>query len=763
MFLLSKSTQPLLDNRYQQMAVSGCVLWLIGGWLSGLLVFNTFFWILWSIIALILFLLFLVSHQSHLLLKLSLGFLIIVSSALFGQLNTQLFHRLPNIQRYLEQQHYFQYTIESANKLDANLGLTTQWRIRINQVDNHLLEKPFDALLQLNLTQATHPLHIGDSVKTSLTLQQPFDAGFPGGFNYRYFLQQDNILALAKIPSNEVLTIVGQNPAPQYFIQRSATTLREQLVKRFNNALPQQEAQLLGSIVLGEHASPIDGTLKTNFRNAGLAHILAASGMNVGLIATFVLWITTLFKVPFRLKIIICMLVSAFYTVMTGLPPSILRAGLMLEMALLLTLLERKLSALLVLNIAAIVLSCFNPNILQTISFQLSYLSTFGLIAMTPPLEKWLGFYTSRVVATLILVPVIAQLWVIPIQLYVFHQLSLTALPANIVAVPVVAICTYGGFGMGLLSLILPAIGQFFISWLWLPLVCLKWISEILGQGLLTNIPIGQNSVWLCMLMYSVLFILGIFGENLVYLYCNSYSPKQLITTFFKATLIILCVVMTPYSLAKFQNSHTMQCKIFSNKQWGNGNALFQLKSGERILIINSYASSNLLNLKNYLNTQGIRDVNVLLIPSETPTRNLTQIKFIEMLRYLNIDKLYYTTTDAAWPDLLSPLETIHKTKPYNFSEKAVLKTGRSELLTLENNNQSLNVVLEDNKKPVITWQSGEHESLKNASAIQVTSFNNEPMQYYLRQVGKPLEQFIGNSYLDIRSNDNKHFAVTRF
>lgn len=757
MLLLPSSANHLLDSRYQQMAVACCLLWLLGTWFAGIGLFTVFFWLLWLSVTAFLLITFLFTRQNKALLSLALLLCIFAFSGLIGYFNTTLFHTFPNIHAYLDKPQRATFIFEAPNKLDNETGKALQWKIKIATLNNNPLKTEIKALLQLSKVQLEQSsFHIGGIAQAEITLKEAPTAGIPGGFNYRQFLALDDIQAIARINTDEPIIIKGQDNSLGYILQRSATETREKIVKEFTQALPRQEAQLLGSIVLGEHASPIESNLKTNFRNAGLAHILAASGMNVGLVAAFILWVTTLIKLPFRLKIALCMLGTAFYAVMTGLPPSILRAGLMLEIALFLTLIRRELSALLVLNIAAIILSLFNPNILQTVSFQLSFLSTFGLVAMTPPLERWLGFYVGRTIAAIILVPLIAQIWVIPIQILIFHQLSLTALPANIIAVPIVALLTYSGFGLGLMSLLLPSVGQIILNWLYWPLVLLEWTSSSLGVGALANITIGNTSVWTTLSLYFTLFVISLQLD-----WVSKIKPYTLQLA--KTALILGLIILLPFSFAKWQDNHETQFKLFANKDWGGANGLLKLSNGQVVVTITQYGSSSLLNLKSDLQNHGIQHINTLILSNAPPERERSLNTLTTLFKTWDVQTVYYNQVDSDWSNLLASIETLHNIHPLDFStqDDMVHAVGDDVVRIKQSESGLFTLSLTRFQKPFLTWFSGHRDSvtLNESPQIVLSSFSQEPVQAYYQEntTGRHL---VTPNYFSVSTRDNNQVRV---
>lgn len=314
-------------------------------------------------------------------------------------------------------------------------------------------------------------------------LALPFQSTIPGVFNQSAYLTSQHITALLKRPSR-MIAFESSNQ-PRFVLQRTTDSLKQRISETFAKSLPSPQSEILGGIVLGDKAIPVDKNTKQAFIQTGLIHLLAASGMNVGIIAGSILWLMSLLKIPYRQRIGIAMGAVALYSLLTGLPPSIQRATVMLEIALFLKLLNRELSPVFLLCIASTLLVAVNPESISSIGFQFSVLTTFGLLTMVAPLQEALGYYITRWLAGIILVPTIAQLWVWPLSVAYFNQFPIHTVPLNILALVLVGPLTLIGFIAGVLSLIHPVLGG-----------GLATLATPFLNGLLGIVQWGNNMGW---------------------------------------------------------------------------------------------------------------------------------------------------------------------------------------------------------------------------------------------------------------------------
>lgn len=230
---------------------------------------------------------------------------------------------------------------------------------------------------------------------------------------------------------------------------------REKVLNTHAKYLNSPNLEILGGIVFGDDAVAPPQNIKNSFANSGLLHILAASGMNVAFIYGFFFWLLSRFKVNFKLNVTLGMIMVIIYSFMTGLGASIIRATCMLLFVLIGKLIDRDAHSISLLSFVALLMLLYNPLFINDVGFQLSFIVTFGLLIMTPAIIRFNNKIIDYIIGT-ICIPIIAQLWVIPIQIFYFNNISIYSVFANIMSVPILAILSFGGFISALLSGIKP-------------------------------------------------------------------------------------------------------------------------------------------------------------------------------------------------------------------------------------------------------------------------------------------------------------------
>ena len=209
--------------------------------------------------------------------------------------------------------------------------------------------------------------------------------------------------------------------------------------------------EILGGIVFGDDAVSSPQNIKQSFVNSGLLHILAASGMNVAFIYTFFFWIFSRLRINFKLSVILGMFTVIIYSLMTGLGASVVRATCMLLFVLIGKLIDRDAHSISLLFFVALLMLMYNPLYINDVGFQLSFIVTFGILIMSPVITKFNNKIFDFFIG-IIAIPIIAQLWVIPIQIFYFNNISIYSVFANIMSVPILMLISFGGFLSSLLA-----------------------------------------------------------------------------------------------------------------------------------------------------------------------------------------------------------------------------------------------------------------------------------------------------------------------
>lgn len=309
-------------------------------------------------------------------------------------------------------------------------------------------------------------------------------------FSYREYLARQGVYSYM---ANARLWLVDRdqgNPVLGLIYALKARAL--EMVYRL---YPDPEASLLAGILLGVE-SGIPANVRQAFRDTGTAHVIAISGFNMAIIGGLFasLFLRLLGARRRFLAAGLSAAAIAFYALMVGAEPSVVRAAIMGSFSLFAVQLGRRQDGLNSLALVAALMAAFSPLLLWDVSFQLSFMATLGLVLYASPLaEAFTRLASSRLpaataqrlakpVGEYLLFTVAAFLTTVPVIAYHFRSISLSAFLANpliLAAQPL--IMTLGGLSAAL-GLLWQPIGQLLAYLTWPFLAYTIRAVELLAQ-----------------------------------------------------------------------------------------------------------------------------------------------------------------------------------------------------------------------------------------------------------------------------------------
>jgi competence protein ComEC len=309
-------------------------------------------------------------------------------------------------------------------------------------------------------------LEYGSQIVFNKSLQEIKNSGNPGSFNYKQYCLFQGI-------SHQVyLTQTDFEILPQKkkdVINTFLFEIREFVVSIIRKYIPAEKEQGLAEALLIGYKDDLDKNLVQSYSNTGVVHIIAISGLHLGLIY----WLLLLLTKPFRnnkkltwLRFLIIISCLWVFSLLAGGGPSVLRSAVMFTCIAAGEVLNRKGSIYNTLALSAFILLCINPFWLWDVGFQLSYLAVLSIIIFFRPIYNW--FYIKNKLLDglwkLNAVTLAAQILTLPISIFHFHQFPVLFLLANLIAVPLSSGIVIGEIVLVVTSLV-PQIAQG-VGWL---------------------------------------------------------------------------------------------------------------------------------------------------------------------------------------------------------------------------------------------------------------------------------------------------------
>ena len=289
--------------------------------------------------------------------------------------------------------------------------------------------------------------------------------------------------------------------SPASFADTPLLTLRGLVARRLDRLFPDHSA-LAEALLLGRRES-IDPALRERFANAGLSHLLAISGMHVGMIAGILLLVG---RIRFSLRSLVYPIIGilAVYLAMIGAPPSALRAGIMVSLGLLSFRIQRPTAGLAIVALAALLILVFRPLALLEPGFQLSFGGVLGILLLRDAALRQLPstwrMGRARWLVEAVVVSTAAFLATTPIAAYHFGTVAPVAVVANLPAIPLMSLALVGILSALLLDPIIPAAASLFAAAAGGALDLLSRVAEFAA-----SLPYGHSGVarpagWLLLL-----------------------------------------------------------------------------------------------------------------------------------------------------------------------------------------------------------------------------------------------------------------------
>lgn len=498
------------------------------------------------------------------------------------------------------------------------------------------VEKSFKSekvLVTINITDENQnkiqDLKLYNSYILEGRLSTPFKAGNPSQFDYGNYLRNHNAYAVFYAKNFEGIN--GKQTTKAKFLQK-INDYRENVIKIHSKYLPSPNLEILGGIVFGDDAVSPPKNIKQSFVNSGLLHILAASGMNVAFIYGFFFLLMTLLRIPFKIRVGTGMVMVLVYSLMTGLGASVIRATCMLMFVLIGKLIDRDAHSISLLSFVALLMLIYNPLWINDVGFQLSFIVTFGILIMGPAFvrsNKILDYIISSII-----IPVIAQLWVIPIQIFYFNNISLYSVFANIMSVPILMVLSFGGFISSLLSAI-KSIADYVcmgFDFVLNPLLTfLVNISDFWGKLPHSAIQTTHPSVFQIAVYYGILLSLSVFLYKELR---EKYLKKALISFGILLTILLLSIIPVKNSNLEITTFDVGNADCFMIKTPDNKYIMVDTgKSG-----YNGGKSQAEIVVIKYLKDRGIKNIDSIIV---THFDNDHCGGVVDLIKNLKVDKIY--------------------------------------------------------------------------------------------------------------------------
>ncbi|PWI30857.1 competence protein [Flavobacteriaceae bacterium LYZ1037] len=338
------------------------------------------------------------------------------------------------------------------------------------------------ALLNIKIDSVSKPLQVDDLFIINAKFYPLLNPLNPNQFNYKAFLENKNIYSKL-FTDYQSLYIVSHS---KQTIFGFADAIRSKINQKLKNyTFTTNQLAIINALLLGQRKE-ISDEIYDDYKKAGAIHILAVSGLHVGIILLF---LNLLFK-PIELvkhghiyKIVLIIICLWSFAIIAGLSASVSRAATMFTFVAVGMNYKRPLNTLNTLACSAFILLLIRPSFVFDVGFQLSYFAVIGIVTFYPFFYRLFKpkYWVVDKLWQALVVSVVAQFGILPISLFYFHQFPGLFLLSNVIVIPVLGIILGYGLiviGMALLNILPDFIASIYgniISWM---NDFFKWIAQ---------------------------------------------------------------------------------------------------------------------------------------------------------------------------------------------------------------------------------------------------------------------------------------------
>jgi len=381
----------------------------------------------------------------------------------------------------------------------------------------------------------------GDSVKFRGDIKAITGARNPGEMDYHSFMADKGILASATPSQKTTIDVKTSNDI--YSLSRLVYSLRNHINKSIENNFGKSDrySGLAKALILGERTD-LDDAMYSEFRQGGIVHLLAVSGLHTGYIVLIMLFLTGRFGLRTRLLFSISGIL--LFVFISGSNPPVIRAAVMCIVYMAGIIFSRESNPFNSLAIAFMLILIYEPASLFQVGFQLSFFAVFGILLVNKYFQDFYKKYSitglKRKVITFFAATMFAQLFTIPILLHHFGYVSLTGIINNIFAIPLAGLILISIFLSIVTGLLSDFVGSIY-AYAGMFLIDLLNDLVILSNKVFTvNISFTPSITWIFFYFLIIVIILK-----------SSFMQRPLYTKFSIISLALFCFIIWSGSLEK--------------------------------------------------------------------------------------------------------------------------------------------------------------------------------------------------------------------
>jgi competence protein ComEC len=398
----------------------------------------------------------------------------------------------------------------------------------------------------------TYPKY-GDEILIQNNLQLIKNKGNPGGFDYAKYMSFQQIYNQQYLKPTQ-FKIIDTTSADGFY--NFIFSCRQKVIDiiQTNISGSKKVTGIIEALLIG-YKEDLDKDVVQAYSNTGVVHIIAISGMHLGLIYVVLVWLFARLPLIKRYKLlqVIFILSSLWlFSLITGGSASVLRSAVMFTCIVIGKNFFKQASIYNALATSAFFLLCYNPYLLWDVGFQLSYTAVLGIVSLQKPIESlWYSkYWFFKKVWKMIAITLAAQVFTLPLCIFYFHQIPVLFLFTNLICVPLSTAILFGIIGVIITSGYAPLsmlLGKIFYGLTW----CMNYIIDFfnsLSFAVVDDI-FANHITTLLLYIFAILLSASLLKKNKAYL---------------KYSLITLLLFTTGWAYGKIKSTTSKQIIIYN-------------------------------------------------------------------------------------------------------------------------------------------------------------------------------------------------------
>ena len=585
------------------------------------------------------------------------------------------------------------------------IGPRTYFQMKVNAAIGNNKTVPLTGKILIRIETPDERFQIGDIVKVRGSLIKFPPPANPGEYNRNQLAKIQGLAGVLVAKTRENVSLIGQSSSIRDKFLRWRAKVRRKASSWILDDIQKTETQhresLLAALILGNREQELE-EITVMFRRTGLAHLLAISGLHLAILAWTILLVVKLPNPPPQLERITIILFIIVYLFIVPARVPVWRAGIMILALTIAAMTGRKLSPLSFISFAAAILLIWNPSDLFQPGFQLSFGIVTGLILFTDPVYK--RFFGSATIdpdlrtktqiakdymKTTFAATFVAWLTSFPLVAYHFGYVCPLAIPATLLAMPMVTTILAIGFFKGLTAVLLPFLthilspilstaSDYLIIWV-------RWVDQIPFSSIVVGYP---GKTWAIITALLCLW----------WLTTNLHNKTKLL--YIRRILFVLIICWLAAARLGLNLNYPNQAGRLIMPAVGNGSCIIIDTGKHNQAIMYDCGSSSFPQLGSNLIVPTLRRLGIFKIPTIILSHNdLDHYSgTLDVIKEMQTQNLYVTQQmiNAAKQNPASPIAKLFD-QAHKLNVNIQIKSAGDTLTYNNNNNKNKN-------KTTITW-----------------------------------------------------------